>query len=156
MKHQNCPYCCNQKILKGYNDLATTNPELLKEWDFEKNTDVSPYEISAGTLRKVWWKCEKGHSWQAAVISRKNGIGCPYCSGKRILAGYNDLFTRYPFLFKEWNFEKNIGINTEALACRSTMKVWWKCSACGNEWQANIASRVLGAKCPKCKNKPKL
>ncbi|MBQ7286533.1 MAG: hypothetical protein IJW73_02100 [Candidatus Gastranaerophilales bacterium] len=53
-KKHNCPYCCNQKILRGYNDLVTTNPELLKEWNFEKNINVSPYEIGACTNKKVW------------------------------------------------------------------------------------------------------
>ncbi len=39
-RNMNCPYCSNRKLLKGYNDIATTNPELLnnKNWqDVEKN-----------------------------------------------------------------------------------------------------------------------
>ena len=78
--HRGCPYCTNQKILKGYNDLATINPRLASEWNYEKN-NLTPYEIGAGTNKKYWWKCEKGHEWQAIVSNRHRlNVGCPYCS----------------------------------------------------------------------------
>lgn len=151
LENQKCPYCCNQKILKGYNDLATTNPELIKEWDFEKNKYISPYEIGAGTSKKVWWKCEKGHEWQASVVNRKNGTGCPYCSGKKILSGYNDFATKNPELMKEWDYNKN-KVNPSIIAESYKERIWWKCSKCGYEWQAKIISRIRGAKCPHCKS----
>ena len=55
----------NQKILRGYNDLATTNPELLKEWNYERNNKngIFPYNVFQGTHMKVWWICDKGHSY---------------------------------------------------------------------------------------------
>ena len=31
-----CPYCCNNAVLPGFNDLSTTNPNLAKEWDYSK------------------------------------------------------------------------------------------------------------------------
>ena len=34
---ENCPYCSNRRILVGYNDLQTTNPELMEEWDYDAN-----------------------------------------------------------------------------------------------------------------------
>lgn len=37
-----CPYCKNRKLLRGFNDLATTHPELVAEWDFERNGDLGP------------------------------------------------------------------------------------------------------------------
>ena len=58
---QGCPICLNRRILPGYNDLATTNPELLDQWDYQKN-DISPQQVSHGSGKKVWWKCSKGHS----------------------------------------------------------------------------------------------
>ena len=75
-----CPYCSNQKILAGYNDLATTNPELAKEWHPTKNGDLTPQMIPAGTEKKVWWICKNGHEWQAAVYRRNKGSSCPACS----------------------------------------------------------------------------
>ena len=36
IRNRNCPYCSNRKVLTGYNDLATTNPEFLREWNYKK------------------------------------------------------------------------------------------------------------------------
>lgn len=82
--HKNkCPYCNNRKMLIGYNDLSTIRPDLLKEWDFEKNK-VSPYTIHTGSEQKVWWKCNRGHEWEATVAQRVGygkhmGTNCPHC-----------------------------------------------------------------------------
>lgn len=76
---QSCPYCSNTKILTGFNDLVTTNPELLDEWDWEKNK-YAPSLVIAGTNKKLWWKCQSGHSWAATGGHRLSGRGCPSCS----------------------------------------------------------------------------
>ena len=34
-----CPFCSHKKLLSGYNDLATTYPQIAAEWDYEKNKD---------------------------------------------------------------------------------------------------------------------
>lgn len=44
-----CPYCSNQKILENYNDLATINKELAKEWNYEKNKDLLPTMVSSAS-----------------------------------------------------------------------------------------------------------
>lgn len=75
-----CPYCQNRKVLAGFNDLATTHPVLSKEWNYERNT-LLPTEVTAGSKKNVWWKCQQGHEWEAVVYSRKNR-GCPFCAGK--------------------------------------------------------------------------
>ncbi len=76
---QGCPFCANTKVLRGFNDLATTHAALLDEWDWEKNTR-SPFDVIAGTNRKLWWKCADGHSWAATGNKRVNDRGCPSCS----------------------------------------------------------------------------
>ncbi len=85
IRNNGCPVCANLIVIKGLNDLFTVRPELKKEWDFEKNTIV-PYTISVGSEEKVWWKCERGHSWQAVVYSRtseKCHSGCPKCNSEK-------------------------------------------------------------------------
>ena len=75
-----CPVCSGQKVLVGYNDLETTNPELSKEadgWD--------PTSISATSGKNMNWRCPQGHTWNARVIHRNNGVGCPSCA----TYGYN-------------------------------------------------------------------
>ncbi|MBQ9977770.1 MAG: hypothetical protein IJP21_04195 [Clostridia bacterium] len=144
-----CPYCSGKKVLKGYNDLQTVNPILAKEWNYEKNGELKPENFSANSTEKVWWKCEKKHEWQATINNRNNGRGCPYCSSKKILKGYNDLQTANPIVSKEWNYQKNNGLTPENVTPNSSKKVWWKCAK-GHEWQARVDSRNNGNGCPYC------
>ncbi len=144
-----CPYCDNKKVLKGYNDLGTINPDLAKEWNQEKNGNLRPENVTAGSNKKVWWKCEKGHEWQATIASRNNGIGCPYCLGRNTIKGVNDLLALNPELSKEWNYEKNGNLKPEDFTLSSHQKVWWKCSK-GHEWQAIIKNRNKSNGCPIC------
>ena len=147
----NCPYCSNKRVLKGYNDLATTNPELLKEWDYEKNA-ISPYEITAGSEKMIWWICDSGHSYQSYLFNRKRGVGCPYCDGKKVLVGYNDLATTNPKLAEEWDYEKNGNLKPTDVTAGSHKKVYWKCNN-KHEWEAGIKERNKGQNCPYCSNK---
>lgn len=146
-----CPYCSvpAKMVLKGYNDLATKYPQLIEEWDYSKNTDLKPDAILPGSNKKVWWKCKKGHEWEASVAHRVAGRKCPYCAGKRVLKGYNDLESCNPMLAKEWDFEKNTGLTPEMVTSNSNRKVWWKCGK-GHEWSATIYNRNKGAGCPYC------
>ena len=144
-----CPYCLGKKVLRGYNDLQTINPILAKEWNYEKNYGLTPMDVMPNSDKKVWWKCNKGHEWQATINNRSNRRGCPYCSGKKVLKGYNDLQTVNPILAKEWNYEKNGDLRAEHFTKGSNEKVWWKCEK-GHEWQATINSRSNGCGCPQC------
>jgi hypothetical protein len=76
---QKCPYCSGKRTLQGYNDLSTTNPELISEWDFENN-DIPIYEYRRMSNKKVWWRCSNGHEWQATINNRSNGRNCRQCS----------------------------------------------------------------------------
>ena len=144
-----CPYCSNKKVLSGYNDLQTVNPTLAKEWNYEKNNGLTPADVTPSNDKKVWWECSKGHEWQATIGSRNRGSGCPYCSGRKVFEGYNDLQTVDPTLAKEWNYEKNNGLTPTNVTPSSNKKVWWKCSK-GHEWQAIIGNRHRGNGCPQC------
>ncbi len=147
-----CPYCIGKNVLKGYNDLQTINPILANEWNYEKNGESKPYHFTANSGYNAWWKCNKGHEWKATIYNRNNGRGCPICSSKQILRGYNDLHTINPTLANEWNYEKNGNLMPEDVTPNSHKKVWWKCNK-GHEWQAAIANRNNGYGCPICSNK---
>jgi hypothetical protein len=76
-----CPICINQQVLAGYNDLESTFPELLSEWDYSKNLDLVPSQIVARSDKKVWWICNLGHSWKTSPGVRiAVGTGCPSCA----------------------------------------------------------------------------
>ena len=144
-----CPYCSSKIILKDFNDLQSTNPTLVAEWNYEKNNGLTPVDVMPNSSKKVWWRCSKGHEWQARVADRNKGRGCPYCANKKVLKGYNDLQTVNPTLAAEWNYEKNNGLTPMAVSPNSHAKVWWKCSK-GHEWQAIIGNRNKGNGCPYC------
>ena len=108
-----CPFCAGRKVLAGFNDLASTHPALSAQWDWEKNFDLTPQMVMAGNSRKVWWRCEKGHSWQATIASRASGCGCPVCANREIHAGENSLAARFPVLAAQWHPIKNGGLSPE-------------------------------------------
>ena len=147
-----CPYCAGKRAIPGETDLATVRPDILKEWDFERNT-LEPTEILPSAHDKVWWKCSLGHSWQAIVFSRtkEKPAGCPYCTGKKVLSGFNDLTTLKPKLAKEWYEPLNDDLRPEDVTLGSNKKVWWQCAE-GHVWQAAIYSRTRkkGSGCPVC------
>lgn len=148
-----CPVCSGKLIVvPGENDLATMHPELVREWDAEKNAPLTPAQVSPGSHKKVWWRCEKGHSWQAVVKSRAYGAGCPVCAGRLLVPGVNDLETVYPELAAQWHPEKNGALRPSDVLSGSHRKVWWRCEK-GHEWQAAIPSRVSGSGCPVCAGK---
>lgn len=74
-----CPYCNGQKVLVGFNDLATTRPDLASEWDYSRN-DFTPQEVTKGSHKDAWWLCKNNHSWKARISARDYRNGCPYCA----------------------------------------------------------------------------
>ena len=77
-----CPFCSGRRVC-AENSLQTLNPNLAEQWHTVKNEDLTPNDVVAGSHKKVWWKCEKGHEWEATIKSRNEGRGCPFCSGRR-------------------------------------------------------------------------
>lgn len=149
-KETGCPYCKGKAILVGFNDLVTTHPQLIGEWDFEKNLDITPYSVTRGSNKHVWWKCKYGHSWVAGINARTNtGCGCPVCSNQKVLVGYNDLLSKFSDIASEWDYEKNEGLTPEQVTSASHNKVYWKCKN-GHSWQAPISRRTSGYGCPYC------
>ena len=87
---EKCPICSGVRVIAGINDLVTLEPLLVKQWS--KKNKIKPTEVSIGSHKKVIWRCEKGHEWEAAVKSRTiNKTDCPYCSGyaQRGIGGQN-------------------------------------------------------------------
>lgn len=130
--------------------VHTGNTELLEQWD-ERNAPLTPKTVSYGSKKKLWWHCREGHSWQAAVYNRSAGAGCPYCAGKAVESGGNDLASVYPELAKQWDAAKNAPLTPADVTPHTRRKVWWKCAQ-GHEWQASVHSRAQGTGCPICTN----
>lgn len=132
------------------NALSKKRPDLVEEWDYELNKDLTPDKITASSGEKVWWKCRKcNHSWQATVAHRNDGRGCPVCAGRIVVAGINDLATINPRLATEWDYESN-KLTPQQVTARNNIKAAWICSVCGWHWKSAISTRNNGAGCPNC------
>lgn len=145
-----CPYCSGNNVIEGETDLASRFPDLIKEWDDEKN-DLPPSSYSYGSKKKVWWVCsKKGHKFQASIYHRSmSQSGCPVCAGQKVVAGDNDIATLFPLVAQQWDMEKNAPLTPQDVTASTTRKVWWKCEN-GHSWNALISGRTRGSGCPKC------
>ncbi len=157
-----CPYCSNVKVLPGFNDILTVKPELIKDWNWEKNVSIIPEMILAGSHEHVWWKCSKcGHEWPSEVRMRaKHDQGCPECAKTKmgvtfrknlIASGKKTLAEEHPEIAAEWHPTKNGSSTPSDYTSSSGVDIWWKCRTCGYEWPATINNRVYKRSgCPLC------
>ena len=147
----NCPCCSGRKVVLS-NCLATTHPEIAAQWHPSKNGQLTPYNTSYGSERKIWWKCNiaSDHEWQATISNRIKGRGCSCCVSRTIVNS-NCLATIHPDISKEWHPIKNGELTPYNVSKRTSKKIWWSCSE-GHEWQANISDRTKlnGSNCPIC------
>lgn len=143
-----CPYCVGQLTIKGVNSFADLHPDLLEEWDWERN-NKDPYEIFP-RHGSVWWKCSLGHSWKSAVKTRVDtGTGCAYCEGRKVLKGFNSLKDLHPEIASEWDYDKNTE-DIDSISLGNSKSVHWKCYK-GHEWKTSVYHRIKsGSKCPVC------
>ena len=115
------------------------------------NGDKSPEDYMAGSAKKAWWLCEKGHAWQAKIVQRVLlGTGCPFCRGHAVLPGYNDLGTLHPELAAQWYQPLNGDVTPQDVRAGSGYRAWWRCGE-GHIWQAVVAIRTYShTGCPVC------
>ena len=142
-------------MLKGYNDLRTTHPKIARERNKERNGDLKPTDVIANSNKRVWWKCKEGHGWSGLIANRarkgKADPGCPYCSGRKVLAGYNDLATTHPDIAPMWHPRMNKRLKPTGVQAISRKPVWW-CGECGHVYQMAVRDRVRAKPgyCPYC------
>jgi len=147
-----CPICSGYKVVKS-NSLAITHPMLASQWFYEKNGDLTPASVHAGSHKKVWWKCnvKDDHIWESQIKSRAQlKLGCPYCSGRRTCKS-NSFAERMPHLIGLWHPEKNYPLSPFDVTPYSNKVSWWKCpEGSDHEWQTSAANIVNGSTCPVC------
>ena len=137
------------------NSLTTNYPNLVNEWDYEKNHPLIPDQFSGGSNKKVWWLCHKGHSYDSSISgrTRKDGSrGCPYCSGRRVSED-NNLLSLSPKVSSEWHPSKNGDLKPDEVTYSSHKKVWWLCHK-EHSYDARINDRTSKDKptgCPQCR-----
>jgi Probable Zinc-ribbon domain len=144
-----CPYC-NSFSVGEDNNLEVLMPDLAKEWHPTKNHGLLPTDVSPGSGKYAWWICDKKHEWEARIGSRSEGVGCPYCAGKRVSSD-NCLAALRPDIAAEWHPSKNGELTPKQVVPGSSKQVYWQCTN-GHEWKAKIHHRNEGrAGCSQCK-----
>ena len=132
-----CPYCSGNFVEEK--DSLFYISKLINGWNYSRNSKLNPKKLSKSSNLKVWWKCSKGHEYQATIANRTKSSGCPYCSGRRV-EKQNSFATKYPHLLKQWNDKKN-NLDPFELSFQSHKKVWWICDK-NHEWEATVKHRV--------------
>lgn len=131
-RNSGCPICTNRKLLKNFNDLSSTHPLIAAEasgWDTSK--------FFAGSHNKLPWCCPLGHIYRASITNRtSHDSGCPICSGRDLLTGFNDLETKFPEIAAEAN-----GWDPRQISAGTHKKKSWKCSK-GHIYEASISHRT--------------
>lgn len=126
-----------------------THEEFLQKLK-DKNIKYIPLEEYKGSNVKIKWLCykNKNHIFEASPSNIFGGKGCSYCSNRKILIGYNDIWTTHPEI-------ASILLNSDdgyRYTANSKNRVDWKCSICG----ATVKNKIIcdisrnGLCCPIC------
>lgn len=157
LKH-NCPYCCNQKLETGVNDITIVAPKYAEEWDYDLN-EILPNQAFISTTR-YWWKCTIcEHSWNNSVSARlSHNNNCPKCAKVELaqtlrnhsINKFGSLLDERPDIAIEWDYEKN-DLTPDLVSVESSHSVFWKCKKCNFKWKTSVSCRVLGqSNCRTC------
>ena len=110
LNNRGCSVCANRIVVKGVNDIATTNPELVKLFKLESDA----FKYTVGSSEKVWFKCPHcgNEKFMSIVTVSTYGMACNKCSDgisypeKFIINLLNQLnlsyLTQYNKLYASW------------------------------------------------------
>lgn len=128
--------------------MAKLRPELLKEWDYNKN-DIDPHYIGIGSDKRIWWNCSKGHSYQIQMKEKVQGRQCYFCVYSKTVHEGNNLSITHPEIASEWDKDKN-ELTPQDVSYGSDKKIWWICQE-GHSYEASVKRRTVNEnKCPIC------
>lgn len=133
----------------GRPSVAEVDPALARQWHPTLNGDLTAEKVTVSSGKPVVWLCSVGHHWTTRVDKRTIGRGCPYCAGKKIWQGYNDLAFVAPALARQWHPTLNGDLKPEQVTVSSNKPVVWLCSI-GHHWTATVDKRTKGHGCPSC------
>lgn len=141
----------------GRPPISVTHSEIAATFHPTLNGILQAENIIYGSQRKHWWLCPNGtfeipHEYEAVVASRTGGRGCPFCAGRKVLAGFNDLAATHSELASEWS-ARNTSLPEEVTSGVKKKVIW--CCSLGHEWKAPVFARTVKRfpmSCPYCSN----
>lgn len=148
-----CPICANQKVHID-NCLATVNPKLARLWHQTLNGELTPYDVTAQSTKRIYFQCPRyeEHTWQVTLASRPTD--CPKCLAVR-RSKETSLKALHPKIAKLWHPNKNSPITPDMIAPGSNKKYWWICpKSSQHDYETAVCNKTLsGSGCPFCANK---
>jgi len=152
-----CPFCTHQRVSKK-NALATTMPELAREWDRDRNGALTPKDVARTSKQKVWWQCKRNpaHRWKASIGDRTKiwPRGCPSCALNPPGGSFAE---KCPEHMREWDQKRNGHVKPTDVSHGSHFRAWWRCSRNrAHRWEAVVNERSRGSGCPFCAGKRRL
>ncbi len=143
------------------NSLVELRPDLIDDWNYDKNAPLVPAMFGINSNDRVFWKCSRcGHEWETAIIQRagKRNSGCPICSlekrgksfTKKCVEKRGSLADNKPYLLKQWHPTKNGNLTPFDITAKCPTLIWWQCEICGHEWRSSPNNRSKGIGCPAC------
>ena len=141
-----CPFCEQTKRVL----LKEAHPYLERFFDKDKNT-ICFEKLTYMSNQKLWWRCEKGHSFKRFVysVSQKDTFFCPICNNIELLKGVNDFASKCPELLDFFDLEKNNFSPDEIRFNDTVTPVWWICIH-NHSYQQTIEKRLLSKNCSIC------
>jgi hypothetical protein len=145
-KKNNCTQCYREnssRKIKKFPKAKSKFDYITRYWDKTNSipiNNIDQYETAR-------WECYRCNTiWLATKYQMLNNhIQVFHECNKPI----RYLFTEHPELIKEWSV-KNIGIAKESVRVGSSIKFWWKCNKCNNDWFTTASNRHKGLGCPIC------
>ena len=159
-----CPKC-DGRLAAEDNNIAINHPELLEEWDYERNKalGLTPSKLLEGSNGLPYWTCKKCGKSYRLRINRKilydaEGKGaCPYCA-ERKASENNNLAVTNPEILSEWDYDANTaeGIDPRNVLARNAIMAHWVCFDCGSRYDMTISKRIQHenddqVSCPYCR-----
>ncbi|QJX74040.1 hypothetical protein F-E9_286 [Faustovirus] len=124
-------------------------PDVQAYWNWEKNT-TTPDKLSKTDKRKFIFTCHIGHNFERSCNHFSRGQRCSYCSGRKVLAGYNT-FDLVSDAREWWDYDENNkkGYKITEFTRLSNREVNFKCSL-GHKFIMACSTFTVGNRCGVC------
>ena len=120
---------------------------MLAQWDEERNGSLKPSDVSRCDPARVWWRGERGHSWQLSERTRAfSDAGCPYCGRRLTLEGFNSAECLDAGILYLWHPTKNGDLKPSQVSDRTAKRIWLQCPTCGYEWRESLRGTRKGSR----------
>lgn len=141
--------CGNKECTICFQRSFASHPRA-KNWNFEKNSPVLPYQMSKTSSKSFWFTCDEcGHELYAIlsnIAREKNPTWCKFCN-KNDLCSDEDCAWCFEHSFAnnekcyEWS-TKNFPVSPRDVRRCCDRKFWFDCQRCGHEYLETVDNFV--------------